>query len=92
MGALTTGLFALLLTLVLRAQRRPLAVGAPALIGRVGVVRQRVAPLGQIQVAGELWAAEIDPHEAAIEEGARAEVTGVEGLRLKVRLWDRRPG
>jgi len=92
MGALTAGLFALLLTLVLRAQRRPLAVGAPALIGRVGEVRQRVAPLGQIQVAGELWAAEIDPHEAAIEEGARAEVIGVEGLRLKVRHWDRRPG
>jgi len=92
MGVLTAGLFAFLLGLVLRAQRRPLAVGAPALIGRVGEVRQRVAPLGQIQVAGELWAAEIDPHDAAIEEGARVEVTGVDGLRLKVRRWDRKPG
>jgi membrane-bound serine protease (ClpP class) len=92
MGALTAGLFALLLSLVLRAQRRPLAVGAPALIGRVGEVRQRVAPIGQVQVAGELWAAEIDPHEAAIEEGARVEVTGVDGLRLQVRRWDRKPG
>jgi membrane-bound serine protease (ClpP class) len=92
MGALTAGLFALLLTLVVRAQRRPVAVGAPALIGRVGEVRQRVAPLGQVQVAGELWAAEIDPHETAIEEGSRVEVTGVDGLRLQVRPWDRKPG
>jgi membrane-bound serine protease (ClpP class) len=92
MGALTAGMFALLLTLVVRAQRRPLAVGAPALIGRVGEVRQRVAPLGQVQVAGELWAAEIDPHETAIEEGSRVEVTGVDGLRLQVRPWDRKPG
>ena len=92
MGALTAGMFALLLTLVVRAQRRPLAVGAPALIGRVGEVRQRVAPLGQVQVAGELWAAEIDPHETAIEEGSRVVVTGVDGLRLQVRPWDRKPG
>jgi membrane-bound serine protease (ClpP class) len=92
MGALTAGMFALLLTLVVRAQRRPLAVGVPALIGRVGEVRQRVAPLGQVQVAGELWAAEIDPHETALEEGSRVEVTGVDGLRLQVRPWDRKPG
>jgi membrane protein implicated in regulation of membrane protease activity len=51
-----------------------------------------VAPLGQVQVAGELWAAEIDPHETAIEEGSRVEVTGVDGLRLQVRPWDRKPG
>jgi membrane protein implicated in regulation of membrane protease activity len=62
------------------------------LIGRIGEVRQRVAPLGQVQVAGELWAAEIDPREDAIEEGARVEVTGVAGLRLQVRPWDRKAG
>jgi membrane-bound serine protease (ClpP class) len=92
MGAMTAGLFAMLLALVVRAQRRPIEVGAVALIGRVGEVRQRVAPHGQVQVAGELWAAEIDPSEAPIEEGARVEVTSVEGLRLRVRRWDRKPG
>jgi membrane-bound serine protease (ClpP class) len=92
MGGVTAALFALLLALVVRAQRRPVAVGVPALIGRIGEVRQRVAPLGQVQVAGELWAAEIDPREDAIEEGARVEVTGVAGLRLQVRLWDRKAG
>jgi len=73
---------------------RPVVVGAEKrdVAEALGEVRQRVAPLGQIQVAGELWAAEIDPHDAAIEEGARVEVTGVHGLRLKVRRWDRKPG
>jgi membrane-bound serine protease (ClpP class) len=92
MGAMTAGLFAVLLALVVRAQRRPIEVGAVALIGRVGEVRQRVGPHGQVQVAGELWAADIDPAEAPIEEGARVEVTSVEGLRLRVRRWDRKPG
>jgi membrane-bound serine protease (ClpP class) len=92
MGLMTAALFTLLLTLVVRAQRRPVVVGAPALIGRIGEVRQRVAPLGQIQVAGELWAAEVGPHETALEEGTRVEVTGVEGLRLRVRPWDRKAG
>jgi membrane-bound serine protease (ClpP class) len=92
MGGLMAGMFFVLLTFVLRAQRRPIAVGTMALVGRIGEVRQRLAPLGQVQVAGELWAAEIDLHEPAIEEGARVEVTGVEGLRLRVRPWDRKPG
>ena len=92
MGALTAGLFAVLLSLVVRAQRRPVEVGAPALVGRIGEVRQRVAPLGQIQVAGELWAAEIDPHDAPIEPGQLVEVTGVDGLRLRIRPWDRKTG
>jgi membrane-bound serine protease (ClpP class) len=92
MGAMTAGLFAVLLALVVRAQRRPIEVGAASLVGRVGEVRQRVAPHGQVQVAGEMWAAEIDPGETPIEEGSRVEVTSVEGLRLRVRPWDRKPG
>jgi len=92
MGALTAGLFAILLSLVVRAQRRPVVVGAPALVGRIGEVRQRVAPLGQVQVAGELWAAEIDAQEAPLEPGARVEVMGVDGLRLRIRPWDRKSG
>ncbi len=91
MGALMAGMFFVLLTFAFRAQRRPISVGAPALVGRIGEVRQRVGPHGQVQVAGELWAAEIDPSEPAIEPGVRVEVVGVEGLRLRVRPWDRKP-
>jgi membrane-bound serine protease (ClpP class) len=92
MGAMMAAVFAGLLTLVLRAQRRPIAVGAPALIGRVGEVRQRLGPRGQIQVAGELWAAEVGPNDPALDAGTRVEVIGVEGLRLRVRQWDRKAG
>ena len=92
MGALMAVMFFILVSFVLRAQRRPITVGASALIGRVGEVRQRLAPLGQIQVAGELWAAEVDPHDPALEQGARVEVTGVDGLRLRVRPWEPKPG
>jgi membrane-bound serine protease (ClpP class) len=92
MGALMAAMFFVLLTFVWRAQRRPIAVGTTALVGRVGEVRQRLAPHGQVQVAGELWAAEIDPRDPALEEGTRVEVTGVDGLRLRVRPWDRKPG
>jgi membrane-bound serine protease (ClpP class) len=92
MGALMAAMFFVLLTFVWRAQRRPIAVGTTALVGRVGEVRQRLAPHGQVQVAGELWAAEIDPRDLALEEGTRVEVTGVDGLRLRVRPWDRKPG
>ena len=92
MGALMAAMFFVLLTFVWRAQRRPIAVGTTALVGRVGEVRLRLAPHGQVQVAGELWAAEIDPRDPALEEGTRVEVTGVDGLRLRVRPWDRKPG
>jgi len=92
MGAVMAGVFALLLTFVLRARRQPVAVGTVALIGRVGEVRQRLAPAGQVQVAGELWAAEIEPRDEVVEEGARVEVLDVEGLRLRVRRWDRKAG
>jgi membrane-bound serine protease (ClpP class) len=84
MGAVTF----LLLTFVVRAQRRPVEVGQASLIGRLGEVRQRLAPRGQVQVAGELWAAEVEPGQAPVEEGDRVRVVGFEGLRLRVRPED----
>lgn len=91
-GVLMAGMFLILLTFVVRAQRRPVVVGAPAVIGKVGEVRRRLGPSGQVQVAGELWAAEVEDEGMTIEEGTRVEVTGVEGLRLRVRPSEKRPG
>jgi membrane-bound serine protease (ClpP class) len=88
-GVFMAAIFTLLLTFVVRAQRRPVAVGAPAIIGRVGEVRQRLSPKGQIQVAGELWAAEVEDRGEVVEPGERVEVTGVDGLRLKVKPRER---
>jgi membrane-bound serine protease (ClpP class) len=53
---------------VVRAQRRPIVVGAPALIGHVGPSEAWRCP-GRSGLR-ELWAAETEPHEAAIEEGS----------------------
>lgn len=84
--AVAIGLFFMtVLTFALKAQRRPVEVGAEALIGRVGEARTDIAPRGMVQVAGELWSAEIEDGELAVRSGERVEVVGVEGLRLSIR-------
>jgi membrane-bound serine protease (ClpP class) len=68
------------------ARRRP-GGGVDGLIGRVGVVRREVAPLGDIFVDGELWRARRswaeDGH--ALREGEHVVVESVHGLTLSVR-------
>lgn len=85
MGILTAGLFFVVVTFAIRAQRRRVVVGVEALVGRVGEARSSLAPTGMVQVAGELWSAEIEDSTTAIPSGTRVEVVGVDGLRLRVR-------
>ena len=54
--------------------------GAPA--SRFGRSRTELAPRGKVFVAGELWQAEADRRVPA---GTRVEVTGRDGLVLRVR-------
>jgi membrane-bound serine protease (ClpP class) len=84
-GIATGAFFLTVLTFALRAQRRPVEVGAEALIGRIGETRTPLAPQGMIHVAGELWSAVIEPGTSELKVGERVEVIGVEGLRLRVR-------
>ena len=71
-----------LMTFALRAQRRPPAVGAASLVGQVGEAR---GP-NMVQVAGELWSAELAEGESAVlEPNQKVVVAGVRGLRLLVR-------
>jgi len=86
-GIVTAAFFLVVLTFAIRAQRRPHAVGAEAIIGRIGKVREALNPMGTVLVGGELWSADSDDDEMELEEGARIEVTGVEGLRLTVRPY-----
>lgn len=85
-AAATLGLFSLYVgLLVLRSQRTPPLLGGEGLLGEVGDVRTRLTPgdrSGRILVHGEYWRADADE---AIEVGARVEVIGVDGLRVKVR-------
>lgn len=51
-------------------------------VGRYGRARTELAPRGKVFVSGELWDAEAEERVAA---GDRVEVTGLEGLVLRVR-------
>lgn len=76
--------FAILL-FALRAQRTPLHMGRESMLGRTGVVRTPLTPVGTVQVASELWTAEPDTGEEHLQSGTRVRVTRVEGVRLFVR-------
>jgi membrane-bound serine protease (ClpP class) len=72
--------------LAVRAMRRPVLTGTSQLLGRTGTVRREINPRGQVQVAGELWTAELaDDQPGPLPSGSQVQVTGIEGLRLKVR-------
>jgi membrane-bound ClpP family serine protease len=71
----------------LAASRRRVSGGAEGLIGRVGVVRHDVGPVGEVVVQGELWRARnswVD-EDAVLAEGEHVVVERVHGLTLSVR-------
>lgn len=78
------GLLALLVTAVVRGQKRRVQTGCEELVGREAVVRERLRPAGTVFVAGERWQAVLEEGAEAVP-GEKVVVTGVEGLRLKVR-------
>ena len=69
------------LVLLRWSRRRRAATGAEALIGLTAVVVTPCRPVGQVRVAGELWAARsaagADPRDEVV-------VRGVEGLTLLI--------
>jgi membrane-bound serine protease (ClpP class) len=72
---------------VLEARRNPVLTGWEEMVGAEGVVREPLAPVGQVFVRGTLWrarAAADSDHEAEIERGDRVRVESVEGLTLRV--------
>jgi membrane-bound serine protease (ClpP class) len=78
--------FLVILTFALRALRAPLRTGREILAGKAGMTRTELNPTGQVQVAGELWSAELSEADAApIPPGTRIVVVRVDGLRLIVR-------
>jgi membrane-bound serine protease (ClpP class) len=85
-ASVSTGIMFFVIMLIgVRAQKRPVGMGAESLVGRVGIVRTGLAPRGQVQLGGELWTAELVDGEEALTANARVEVVGVDGLRLLVR-------
>lgn len=81
----TAGIFFTILTFGLRAMKAPILTGQESLVGRVGIARSDIAPTGSVQVAGELWTAELIEGSEPIPAGSRVEVVRVLGIRLHVR-------
>jgi membrane-bound serine protease (ClpP class) len=77
-------LLALIARATLAAARPRALTGAEALIGHVGVVRQALAPLGQVFVDGALWRAQ-PCLEDDLAVGDPIVVERVNGLLLTVR-------
>jgi membrane-bound serine protease (ClpP class) len=66
-----------------RAHRLPVATGRETLLGKIGMARQSLEPVGIVHIEGEEWSAENVTGEY-IPAGTRVRVVGLDGLRLKV--------
>jgi membrane-bound serine protease (ClpP class) len=84
---ITGGMFAAVLAFAIRAQWAPVRMGQESLVGKVGIVRQEIPTFGsgQVQLASELWTAELAEGDKPIPKDARVEVVQVQGIRLKVK-------
>ncbi|MGI9021229.1 MAG: NfeD family protein [Solirubrobacterales bacterium] len=82
-GLLVGGFLAFAVNKVVEARRRPVRTGWEELVGAEAVVRQAIAPVGQVFVEGALWRAETE--HGPIAPGVRVRVESVDGLTLKVR-------
>jgi membrane-bound serine protease (ClpP class) len=81
------GLFLVIGGFALSVWRKKPKTGREGLIGKVGTVRQTLAPDGMVFVLGELWQATAtgSDGDSPIAERVPVTVTGVDGLRLLVR-------
>ncbi len=81
LGAISFGI----LMIALRAQHRPIEVGAESLVGKTGTAKMFSHEAGQVQVESELWSAEKAADSEPIRKGDFIEVVEVRGLRLIVK-------
>jgi membrane-bound serine protease (ClpP class) len=84
-GLVIGGLFFGIVTIGLRAQRKPVSTGKETLIGKIGEVITDLNPQGEVQLAGERWTAFIKDGNPAVFKGSRVVVTDIEGIRLQVK-------
>lgn len=73
--------------IALRAHRNKVLTGPQAMVGGLAIVRSPLAPVGQVEIRGEIWQARlVDPgiSLSPIPPGATVHVRGVDGLVLVV--------
>lgn len=81
--------FSVVLLLVRRAMRRPVAVGKEGLIGKIGVATTNLAPKGFVRLKGERWSAVC---KGRIRKGEKVVVRDVKGVTLIVERHRRKSG
>jgi membrane-bound serine protease (ClpP class) len=67
-----------------RAQRLPVSMGRETLLGLVGTVNTPLNPVGTVQIGSELWTAVLD-EQGTLKHGDPVQVTGMDGLRVRVK-------
>ncbi|MEW6182000.1 MAG: nodulation protein NfeD [Bacillota bacterium] len=87
MSMALAALTALLVTAVVRGQKRRVLTGLEGLVGRQAVARTDLRPDGKVFLEGEMWQAVSE--EGDIRAGEKVEVMQNEGMSLKVRRFDR---
>jgi membrane protein implicated in regulation of membrane protease activity len=60
---------------------------ANSMVGRRGIVKERLAPSGYIKIRGELWKANVVGSSPPIEKGEAVRVEEMRGLTLLVRPY-----
>ena len=85
MGIFLGLLFFGILLIALRAQHRPVQIGAESMLGKTGTAKTSVGDAGQVQLGSELWSAEKSTDSDLIRKGDFIEVVEVRGLRLIVK-------
>ena len=81
---LAFGLISFVLAFIaLKARRNKILTGPQAMVGSLAIVRTPLAPVGQVEVRGEIWQARLlDPASAPV--GTTVRVRAVEDLTLLV--------
>lgn len=86
-SVLATALFfALVIGMTWRAHRHQPMTGMEGLIGLIGVAKMDISPKGQVLLQGELWEADSTD---SIKKGEEVEVTGVNGLKLHIKRFNK---
>lgn len=73
-----------LFPLTWRAYDRDHAGEANSMVGRQGVVQERLSPVGTVRVGGELWQARLMEAGSPIDKGEIIQVRDIRGLTLFV--------
>ena len=83
--ALSGLVLVLLLSMLVRAQRRPVVSGAEQLVGSLGQALEDFTTAGSVRVQGEIWSAQADQ---LLRKGQTVRVIGRDGLILRVTSSD----